>query len=214
MSRREFTPAEIDYIKKYYADNTSGELAEKLNRPICSVYNKAHALGLKKSDDFFNSGEGGRLVKGSKIGQCTRFKKGHSPKNKGKKMSAEQYEKCKHTFFKKGQKSHNEQYDGHISIRTDKRTGNSYFYIRLSKGNYQPLHRVLWEKENGKILKGMNLIFIDGDQSNVSLDNLQLISEAENMKRNSLHNYPKEIKDLIQLKGALQRQINKILNDE
>jgi hypothetical protein len=43
----------------------------------------------------------------------------------------------------------------------------------------------------------------------ITLDRLECISRRENMQRNTVHNYPAPIPQLIQLKGALQRQINK-----
>ncbi len=52
--------------------------------------------------------------------------------------------------------------------------------------------------------------FIDGNKQNLSLDNLALLSRSDLMRLNSYHNrYPKEIARLIQLRGALMRQINK-----
>jgi hypothetical protein len=46
----------------------------------------------------------------------------------------------------------------------------------------------------------------------ITLGRLELISRAENMRRNSYHTrYPKEVAQLIQLRGALNRQINKRL---
>ncbi len=51
--------------------------------------------------------------------------------------------------------------------------------------------------------------FKDGNKQNIALDNLELVSRADLMKRNSYHNYGKEIAQLVQLKGAVTRQINK-----
>jgi len=44
---------------------------------------------------------------------------------------------------------------------------------------------------------------------NLALDNLQLVTRAELMKRNSYHQYGPEISKIIQLRGALALQINK-----
>lgn len=43
----------------------------------------------------------------------------------------------------------------------------------------------------------------------VTPDSVELITRQELMKRNTLHRYPKPIAQLIQLRGALNRQINK-----
>ena len=42
-------------------------------------------------------------------------------------------------------------------------------------------HRFIWEESNGKIPAGMNLIFKDNNPLNVKLDNLMLVTRAENM---------------------------------
>jgi hypothetical protein len=41
---------------------------------------------------------------------------------------------------------------------------------------------VLWEKKNGKVPEGYVLTFLDGDKSNITLDNLALISMAESLE--------------------------------
>jgi hypothetical protein len=43
----------------------------------------------------------------------------------------------------------------------------------------------------------------------ITADRVECISFAENMKRNTRHNLPKPLSDLIALRGALTRQINK-----
>ena len=43
----------------------------------------------------------------------------------------------------------------------------------------------------------------------ITADRVECISLAENMRRNSYHNYPKPIAELIQLRGALMRKINR-----
>ena len=63
---------------------------------------------------------------------------------------------------------------------------DGYVEIKISDPNkWQLKHRYLWEKENGKVPKGMVLIFKDNNKLNIDLDNLILISRAENMKINS-----------------------------
>ena len=42
-----------------------------------------------------------------------------------------------------------------------------------------------------------------------SLENLQLVTRAELMRRNTIHNYPAPIPQLVQLRGALTRKIRR-----
>ncbi len=43
----------------------------------------------------------------------------------------------------------------------------------------------------------------------ITLDRLECITRRENMARNTVHNLPKELARLVQLQGAVKRQINK-----
>jgi len=109
-----------------------------------------------------------------------RFIKGHRPWNKGKKginIGG------KETQFKPGHLPHNTKQNGDISIRKDK-SGRPYKYIRISKGKWELLHRYKWEKYNGKIPKGMLVVFKDGNSLNCNINNLELITRKENMQRN------------------------------
>lgn len=54
-------------------------------------------------------------------------------------------------------------------------------------------HHVEWEKHHGAVPPGWIVTFRDGNKSNCAIENLHLISRAENMARNSIHRYPKEI---------------------
>jgi hypothetical protein len=212
MPRTFFTQQEQDYIKAVYADNKTSVIAEHLNRPITSVYHFAFRNKLHKSKEFLSSPESGLFIKNNCKDNGHRFVKGQISHNKGKKMPADVYEKAKATMFKKGHLPHNTKYDGALRVQNEK--GINYIYVRISQANWQPLHRVIWEKYNGKIEKGYNVIFKDKNTSNITLSNLELISNHELMLRNSIQNYPVEIKSLMLISGKLKRQINKILNDE
>lgn len=47
---------------------------------------------------------------------------------------------------------------------------------------------------------------------NVVLENIELITNAELMKRNTIHNLPEELVDVIRLTGRVKRKIKKIDN--
>ena len=68
---------------------------------------------------------------------------------------------------------------------------------------------MIWEEANGPVEKGYNVQFKDGNRLNVSLDNLYLISRQRQLKeKNSLMaRYPKEVRDVIHLRGAIKRQM-------
>lgn len=89
--------------------------------------------------------------------------------------------------FKKGHKPHNTLADGAISIRGyGGRDANfKIYYIRLSEGNWYPLHHYIYENVFGPIPLRMVVGFKDGNTLNCLLDNLYLLEMTENMKRNS-----------------------------
>lgn len=74
---------------------------------------------------------------------------------------------------------------------------------------WRAVHLLVWETKHGKLPAGHCIIFKDGDKRNLRLSNLKMITRAENCRRNSYHNYPKDIAHLVQLRGAVTRQINK-----
>ena len=83
------------------------------------------------------------------------------------------------TQFKPGQRVHNEKYDGYERLSKD-----GYIEVRVKKGKFVSKHRLLWEKNHGPIPKGFNVVFKDGDRSNIKLDNLEMISDAALCLRN------------------------------
>jgi hypothetical protein len=145
----------------------------------------------------------------------SRIKKGHVPLNKGKKqseyMSAEAIARTAATRFKKGQKSHTELYDGAIQIRHDHpdRKGRRYKWIRISKGKWKMLHVYNWEQKLGPVPAGKIVAFKTKDTMNCELDNLELITREENMKRNTIHRYPVPLKKSIRALHKLNKTITK-----
>ncbi len=198
---------------KMLSSEEQKELLEKF--PNCSDKELAALYGLKESTvTTFANKHGVRKSEEYKtITNCGRFTNGHVPANKGTKMPKEVYDKVKATMYKKGNVPANLNSMGHIRLSKD-----GYLYIKTKEGkaqrNYELLHRHVWEKHNGAIPEGYNVQFKDGNRKNCNIDNLYLISRAEQMRNeNSLHvKYPKKIAELIQIKGAINRQINKQTN--
>ena len=55
----------------------------------------------------------------------------------------------------------------------------------------------------------MIVIFKDNNEDNFEISNLELISKKENMNRNSMHQYPLEIKQILILKNKLIKKTAK-----
>lgn len=134
-----------------------------------------------------------------------RFKKGNIPHNKGKKMSSDLYQKIIKTSFKKGNIPHNHKEVGYERISKE-----GYIEVKIAEPNVFVLkHRYIWEQVNGTIPLWHIIIFNDGNKLNLQLENLRCISRKENAIRNSIHQYPEELKELIRLKTKLKKTIKK-----
>ncbi|MNR41009.1 hypothetical protein D3C85_1593470 [compost metagenome] len=69
------------------------------------------------------------------------------------------------------------------------------------------VHSLIWEEANGEIPTGHIVVFRDRNSQHLVLENLELVSRAENMRRNTIHRYPPELKDTIRLLGKLKKKI-------
>ena len=209
MNGRIWTNVQLDMLRAFYPDNTMETIKALTGRNESSIYNKVHSLGLEKSEAYLASPAACRLRRGDEIGKEYRFKSGNVPFNKGLKgWSAAGTEA---TRFKKGTKPPNHRPVGYIRLTKD-----GYYEIKVAEGmqKFKLLHRVIWERCNGEIPAGQICIFLDGNTKNLEVTNLALMTKVQNMKRNSLHSYPKELAEIIQLRGALNRQLNKRKNHE
>lgn len=113
-------------------------------------------------------------------GLTGRYEKGHVPDNKGKKMSKEQYGKCKRTMFRKGNIPHN-----HRPIGSERINVSGYTEVKVEEPNkWRPKYQVVWEREYGKIPKHHVIIFADGNKQNFDLDNLVCVSRQELIRLN------------------------------
>lgn len=194
-----FNKNEDNYIKENFLLKPYRVIAKELGRSKFGIQNRCIKLGLK-------------LPKEIKIARNNYFSKGHEPANKGKKqvefMTPEAIEKTKATRFKKGQKPHNTLPGIFIvTIRTDYKRGTKAKYIKLGDMKYQELHRYNWEKKYGKVPKGMCIAFKDRNSLNCNIENLELITREENMRRNTINRYPMEIKTSIRTLSKLNKKI-------
>ena len=195
-----------DIIRALFPNIKTQDLADQLGMTYSQVANRAYKMGLKKSDEFKKSDKSGRhnLIEG---GKKFRYTKGHTPANKGKKMSQELYDKCKHTMWKAGHRPHNWKPDGTVVEREDK-TGRIYLYYKVKDSHWILYHQKLWTDINGPVPSNHMIRFKDGNTRNCDLSNLELISMAENANRNTIQRYPQEVQQVIKLNAKLKKKIN------
>lgn len=196
----------IQRIIELYPDKRAADVADQVGVSLRKVRYVAQRYGLRKSDEFKKSEASGRVLKGkADRGISGRFKKGDQPWNKG--LNVPSTEGMKATQFKKGMIPHNAKYDGHERINVD-----GYIEVRIRPGKYLQKHRMVWEAAKGEIPKGMLVVFKDGNKLNCDLENLELITKSENMKRNTIHRYSEELKPIVILIGKVKNKAHEKSN--
>lgn len=195
---RPYSQEDDELIRKLYPTTRAREIAVKLKRSEKSIVARAFKLGLRKDRAF--------MLECAKAGQ---FKKGLIPHNKGKKwdeyVSKETQQKMLDTAFKKGNmpKQHRE-------VGSERINKDGYVEIKVAEPNkWKHKHVHLWEEHHGESAKGRVVYFIDGDKTNITIENLAIIDRSEHI-HNSALSQPIELRRLYQLKGALKRQLNKL----
>lgn len=221
--RRFWTPEEEAYMRENYADTRTADLAQHLGRPYTAVSQHAIRLGLVKSPEYLRST---RLQPGQCIGKEHQFRPGHEPANKGLRRPGWAPGRMAETQFKRGSRTGKAARNWR-PIGTVLPDPEGYLRIKVREAEYgkEPcgfgntqvwplLHRHLWEQAHGPIPEGHLVVFRDGNRSNCVIENLMLMTRAENARRNSMWNtLPRELAEVIQLQGALKRQLRRRESD-
>lgn len=209
--RRFWTAAEDAILRARYPHEPTAPLAQDLSRSLTATFARALGLGLTKTPAYLDSPAACRLRRGDQVGKAYRFKPGLVPANKGIRRPGYGPGRMKDTQFK----------PGHGGTKTmpigATRLIDGYVYVKVAAVpkvphtvNWLPLHILNWERANGRPLpEGHCLWFLDGDRTNVDVSNLTLVTRADNMRRNTVHNWPKPLAQTVQLIGALRRQIRR-----
>lgn len=213
--RRYWTDAEDAVLRARYPHEVTKTIAEAMGRPLASVYVRAQALGLEKSAQFRASPAACRMTGKETNSWKTRFKPGQPAWNKGTHYVAGG--RSAETHFKPGVRQ-GVAVKLYQPIGSERVSKDGYLERKVNddlplQARWRAVHLVEWEAIHGRIPPGHALVFRDGNKSNTAPENMELVTRAELMRRNSYHNnYPKEVAQLIQLKGALQRKINRRSN--
>jgi hypothetical protein len=200
--KRTFTvwPPEADEkMREFYPVKSASEVAKMLGKTESSVIARAFTLSLKKTAEFK-----------TERGRYGRSLQGPNPNKGNKNFRIPGGEK---TQFKKGGISINTLWDGAIVTRVYHRNQRAYKWIRLNSVWYM-LHVIRWKEVYGPVIpKDHIIVFKDGDTLNCKPENLECISLADNMKRNTIHQMPPELKEIVYLTTRINRKIKKIQKD-
>lgn len=180
-------------LAELYRQFSAGECAARLGCTKPAINNRVNKLGLKKPEGQTNAG-------------C--FKAGMVPWNKGKPFDSGG--RSHQTRFKPGNKPQTWHPVGHERVTNDGYRERKMTDTGVTRRDYVGLHILLWREHHGDIPAGHAVVFSNGDKTDIRIDNLECITRRELMRRNSCHtNYPKPLCKLIQLRGAINRQINR-----
>lgn len=197
-----------------YPDTPTAAIARTLARSEKAVWQRARFLGLSKSHAYLSSASAGRIQRGDHKGREHWFPKGHVPANKGvKHPKGWAPGRMRDGQFKKGQRS-GVAVTLYKPIGTERISKDGYLERKINDDfpanrRWRAVHLLVWEAAHGPLPKGHAVAFLNGDKSDIRLDNLELVTRAELMRRNTVHNLPAPLPQMVQLLGALNRQINK-----
>jgi hypothetical protein len=210
--KRFWAGSDVEKLRALYPDTPMPQLVEVFKRPEYSIYNKAHALGLKRSAAYLASEHACRLRREGNPGIGSRFQKGQTSWNKGVSYTAGG--RSPETRFAPGTMPHN-----HVPVGTERITCDG---IRQRKTHddgpahrrWKSVHMIMWEEAHGELPPGHIVVFRDRNTTNIQIENLELITRAENMRRNTIHRYPPELKLTIRQLGRLKKAISEASNEK
>lgn len=210
--KRRWSLVEVDLLRSMYPECHTDDVAAWMGRTVKQVYMAAHTHHVRKSAEYLASDCAARIQRGKRdprmaVGQ---FKPGLVPWNRGL-HGVNGYSEAR---FKPGNKPQT-----WLPVGTERITKDGIVQRKVSDTGHKAadwvgVHELVWSEANGTVPAGRIVVFKPGtrttDVAAITLGKLECITRAENMRRNSVHtNYPPEVARLHQLRGALNRQINK-----
>lgn len=165
-----YSEEERAFLREFVPGHSHKEITEEFNRRFSENVTVGQIKGSIKRYNL-NTGRTGR------------FEKGHITHNKGKKGVCAKG--CEKTWFPEGHLPHNTKpigyervsRDGYIEVKVAMRPGDTE-----NGHNFVPKHRLVWEEVNGPIPKGHKIIFLDGDKENCAIENLAIVTCAEQLE--------------------------------
>lgn len=188
MGKHIYSEEEIKFIKENCVGITTIELTERFNKHFNLKLRRSQIRAFMKNHKLKN-------------GVNLTFKKGNIPYNKGTKGIC----KANNTSFKKG----------HIPVTikpigSERTDVDGYILVKVSnEGTYgkkwQPKHKLLWQKyHNQDVPEGYVVAFADQDKTNLSKENLILISRRELLSMNNRNKFS-EIAEITKLNILLTK---------
>lgn len=202
MTSNRWSRSEDAALTALYPDCSNDSLVGLFGRSKPSIQNRAFILGLKKTESHMK-----------RVRDSTLFKIGHKSWNKG--ISHPSPGLSSQTQFKKGRKPKN-----WVPIGSERVTEDGYLWRKMTdtgatRKDFVQVHRLVWIEHTGKpIPKGHAIVFKDGNKRNLDISNLELLSRADLMRRNSVHTLPPDIKAQCMVLGGFNRKLRRIKREQ
>jgi hypothetical protein len=212
VSRTFWSKRDDKLLRSIYPWLPTPEVAEALGRSVCAIYGRVNLLGIEKSDAYLAEKKRMEMQRLRESGKAHRYPKGHVSANKG--LHRPGYSigrgRMQETQFAKGQQPHNTMPLWSFRVNTD-----GYLLLKTGKPGPKPnsgwefVHRLVWEQANGPLphWRKARIWWKDRNRLNCSLSNLELVSGADHVARTTMHNLPPAIREVIHLRGAINRTI-------
>jgi len=181
-----WTAQELETLREKYPTTRTADLLPLFpGRHLGQLHSKAGCLGLHKDKETIRAMQREKMA---------------NPNHPGR---------SKETQFKRGNRSNTWK-----PIGSERVFKGGYLQRKVTDTGYPPrdwvfVHHIVWREAGNDIPRGYRLIFKDGNMRNITVENLELVTIADLMRRNSVHRYGPEFSKVVQLRGAITRQINK-----
>lgn len=215
MKRHIWTDTERDILRALYPNFSAAECAAAIGCDEISVWGKAKRMGLRKSGEWIAQRARERSLEPNHGSHQTRFTKGGTSWNKGKKLPGHG---GLHTRFKNGQRPHTWRPIGAEAIRD----GVLWRKVsdtpgRHSRFDWEAVHRIVWQQQHGPLQRGDVVAFKPGMHTTVAdeitIDRLELIDRRTLQARNRISHLPPEVQDTIRTLNKLKRAIREHAKD-
>lgn len=211
--RHPWSTAEDAWLRRDFPRTTTPALAGEMGRTPSSLYQRARKLGLEKDPAFV-------LETNRKLGAALAATPGAIAKRFQPGRAGGFHTEAQRRAFLKAGKATRFQKGNHFTktwkpVGTETMTKDGYLVRKVTDvGGYnnedwKMVHVLTWEKHHGPVPAGHVVVFKDKNRAHIALGNLELITKAENMQRNTIHRYPVELKTTIRALGKLKRTIRR-----